>query len=215
MAADKLKERRRNGRSVGDVLRGELARYERFTHLVSEQPDTPISTCSYRSYVNKRVCGPNWLMVGEAASLPDPLTANGVTAAFRHAQDATEAIRASVRRGSLTKRQQQVYTANVCGMGHAFNHSIEKTVYEWPVRRSLNPQAAQRVYTAFSYSINAMYSKFRPQARLPMALFGLLLHLWWVWMEGWALAGRFTFYRRQSRLRQGRSKGELASKAGS
>ena len=47
---------------------------------------------SFRCRVHGKLAGPNWLVVGEAASMVDPLTSNGVTAALRQAAEAAELI---------------------------------------------------------------------------------------------------------------------------
>ena len=151
---------------------------------------------AYRSYVHAKVCGPNWLMVGESASLPDPATANGVTAALRHALSAATYI-LQAKTGQLSSRQRRVYDTNVRRMGHVFNHSIETAVYGGTIRRGFGGFVAQRVYTAFSYVVNALYSRMRPESSARMAAFGLLVKFVWVWMVLWSLAGRSaTFARR-------------------
>lgn len=193
MSADQLQERRQNNQQPKEIMRRQLAQHPRFVPLLDEQPDFQVNTVSYRNYVNQNVCGPNWLLVGEAASMPDPLTANGVTAAFRHAQLAASLIRASRGRGLLSARQRYVYNTNVRSMGHAFNHSIETGVYEWPIRWGLNVRTAAKVYTAFGYVTNSLYSKFRVQDRPGVRLFSLLLDAVHFWMESWSLIGKLAF----------------------
>jgi flavin-dependent dehydrogenase len=210
MRADYVKEQRRAGKEVREILQQELRRFEHLSGLVDDQPDHPIRTASYRSYVYDRASGPNWFIVGEAASLPDPLTANGVTAAFRHAWESSQCIfeaRAAGRR-ETTEKQRRVYDTNLKRMGHAFNHSIETAIYEWPIRWGLGVMAAQKVYTAFSYTVNALYTKYKPRKWLSMLCFGVIVKGVWLWMESWSLAGRL-----MCRLR-GRSRprlGEMAS----
>jgi hypothetical protein len=122
--------------------------------------------------------------------LPDPLTANGVTAAFRHAREGANFILASHQSGSLTAHQQRVYNTNVQRMGRAFNHSVETALYESSIRWGLGVMPAQKIYTAFSYVVNALYSKYRPQGWMSMLCFGVIIKGVWAWMEGWALLGR-------------------------
>jgi flavin-dependent dehydrogenase len=190
MPADEFEGRHRAGKSAAQILREELGRFERFAPLLAQEPDTPLRTCSYRCYVNAKMCGPNWVMVGEAASLPDPLTANGVTAAMRHAKDATEFIRASFSQGELSPEQMLVYDTNVKRMGHAFNYSIERCAYEPLMRWSLGSLVAMTVYTAFSYSSNAFYGKFNPQTPRSMRAFGTYFVIHRIWMESWTLIAR-------------------------
>ena len=50
------------------------------------------SVTSFICRMHGRVAGPNWLIAGEAAAMVDPMTANGVTAALRHAAEAARLL---------------------------------------------------------------------------------------------------------------------------
>jgi menaquinone-9 beta-reductase len=192
-------ERRRRGESMRDIFTAQLLRFPRFRPLLEQQPSFALRSVAYRTFVLERACGPNWLILGEAASLPDPLTANGVTAAFRHAEEGVAFLARSFARGELSGRQRHIYDTNLKRMGHAFNHSIEGAIYDWPIRWGLGVMPAQKVYTAFSYTINALYSKFRPQSRPSMLAFGLLVGGVRLWIDGWALLGRLVVHARLHR----------------
>jgi len=207
-AADNIKQQRQHNKDVKQILHEELSKFPRFAQFLVEQPDFKVFTCSYQSYVHHRVCGPNWIMVGEAASLPDALTANGVTASLRHAQEGSKLIQESFERGVFSRRQRYVYSANVRRMGRAYNHGIERAAYGWTMRLGFGPSATQKAYTAFGYLVNALYTKFRPNSRLSMMLFGMMLGFWWLWFEAWSLAGKMAFYSRN--LRRGLARNRSA-----
>ena len=95
LPAETLRARRRDGTPVETILREELVRYPRFRGLLEEQPALEVESTSFQAYVTARVCGSNWLMIGEAASMPDPLTGNGLTSGMRHARHAVDAILAA------------------------------------------------------------------------------------------------------------------------
>jgi len=190
MPAERVAERRRQGETTRDILTERLLRFPRFRPFIDQQPDFPVRSVAYRSFVAERASGPNWLILGEAASLPDPLTANGVTAAFRHAEEGVAFLADSFARGELTARQRRVYDTNLKRMGHAFNHSIEGAIYDWPIRWGLGVMPAQKVYTAFSYTINALYSKYQPQGWASMLIFGILIGGVRLWIDSWSLLGR-------------------------
>jgi len=196
MSADFAKQQRHQGKETSQILWDALAPYARFNELLKEQSDAVVHSAAYRSYVHTNACGPNWLMVGEAASLPDPLTANGVTAAFRHAAEGVKFIVQSNERGELTARQRRIYNTNVQRMGHVFNHSIETSIYDNSIRWGLGVMPAQKIYTAFSYTVNALYTKYKPQGRLSMMCFGCIMKGVWAWMEAWALLGRVNCFLR-------------------
>jgi flavin-dependent dehydrogenase len=215
MPADRMKELRKDGSEVKDIFTAEIVKHPRLAQMVAGQPEFDVFICSYRTYVHDTVCGDNWFMVGEAATFPDPLTANGVTAAIRHAKEASIFIMESIRGPSgkdtresigqkvISKRTQGVYEKNVRGMGHVFNHSIETAIYASEVRRGLGVHLAQKVYTAFSYTINALYSRWQPRTKVKSKLFGLLLNGVWTWIEWWALVGTASLrFRPGARKRQ-------------
>jgi menaquinone-9 beta-reductase len=190
VSAEIVKQLRSHGKETHQILWDALAPYARFDRLLEEQRNAVVHSTSYHSYVHTNACGPNWLMVGEAASLPDPLTANGVTAAFRHAAEGVKFILESQGRGALTPHQRRIYNTNVQRMGHVFNHSIETSIYDNSIRWGLGVMPAQKIYTAFSYTVNALYTKYKPQGWLSMLCFGFINKFVWAWMEGWALLGR-------------------------
>ncbi len=199
LLASHVRDERKRGQTVQDIFLAHLARFPRFAAHVADPGAMEIRTTAYRSYVYERACGANWLILGEAASLPDPLTANGVTAAMRHADDAVAMLAESFGGGRLTPRQRWTYDTNVRRMGRAFNHSIEAAIYEWPIRWGLGVMPAQKVYTAFSYTINALYSKYRPGRWLSIQLFGCLLTGVRLWIDSWSVLGRLALRARPSR----------------
>ena len=199
LLADHVRDERKRGRTVQDIFQAQLARFPRFAAFLAERDGPEIRVTAYRSYVYERACGPNWLILGEAASLPDPLTANGVTAAMRHAAEAAAMLAESFDGGRLTSRQRWTYDTNVRRMGRAFNHSIEAAIYDWPIRVGLGVMPAQKVYTAFSYTINALYSKYRPGRWLSIQLFGCVLTGVRLWIDSWSMLGRLALRARPSR----------------
>lgn len=205
VSAEEFRQLRLPKRSVKDVLLGAMARFPRLERLTVERPDFGVRTCSWRCYVQRRVSGLNWLMVGESAALPDPLTSNGVTAAFRHAQQAADVLLEAETAGTLPRRQRGAYETNVRRMGNIYNYCIERVIYDPPVRRGLSTDAALRVYAHFGYLINALFTKFQPRRAPGLFLFGLLLLGVRVWMETWVVIGklgtllcRFRHWRRLS-----------------
>jgi hypothetical protein len=176
-----------------EVFAERVGRFDHFRELLASQASAPLRAVSYRSYVYDQACGPNWLIMGEAAALPDPITANGVTAALRHASEGVRFILTSWERGQFTSRQRKVYTANLTQMGHVFNHSIESTVYEWPIRWGLGMRRAIYVYTNFSYVANALYSRLRPLTPGAASGFGWLFDFVWLRMKMWAAVGRLSY----------------------
>ena len=83
------KAKRELGSSVEDIFRQQLMKFPRFEQLLQAAPLEAPNVTSFRCRAYTRVAGTNWLIAGEAASMVDPITANGVTAALRHAKEAS------------------------------------------------------------------------------------------------------------------------------
>ena len=170
-----IKKGRDQGFTVEDILRLQLARFPRLASLLQKGAGTVPCVTSFSCRTYKGVTGPNWMIVGEAASMADPITSNGVTAALRHAEEAAALIAGSTGRCELPSRARASYNRRVLGMGGFFNGGIERLVYDWPVRDRLGVGTAATVYTTAAWSMNGIYSRLRPRGVLSTAVFGALL----------------------------------------
>ena len=201
LPAETMEARRRAGASVAEVLRAELGRFPRFQALLAAQPDAPVERTAFRPYVSDRVCGPNWLLAGEAASMPDPLTGNGVTSAIRHARYATAALVAAGAGRAIPEARRIWYSSHVQRLGHSFNAHIENAVYQQPLRWGLGVPTATVVYTAFGFFMNALYARFDPQGPLGMACFRLFFLFSRLWIAAWTLLARVILLLRRAKPR--------------
>ena len=190
LTADAVRDRRRAGQPVDEILRGELQRHPRFRDLLDGQPALDVQSTAFQPYVTTTVCGDNWLMVGEAAAMPDPLTGNGVTSGIRHARHAADAILADNAVGRLSASRRRRYRQHVARLGHSFNASIENVIYRSPVRWGLGLRAATYIYTLFAFFMNSLHARFEPRGRLGMGVFGVLFLAARGWIAGWLLVGR-------------------------
>src|ERR1700685_1419151 len=129
-----IKAKRERGSSVEEVFRQQLMKCPRFEPLLREAILNPTNVTSFRSRVQIGVAGPNWLIAGEAAAMVDPITANGVTAALRHAEEASSLILKHRKRSKLSRRARISYGSRILQLAKFFNGGIEKIVYEPPVR---------------------------------------------------------------------------------
>ena len=194
--AERVRERRKDGASVPTILSDELRRYPRFHALLDAMPMPPVESTSFQPYVTEKVCGANWLMAGEAAAMPDPLTGNGLTSGIRHARHAVDAIRAAGDGDEIPPRRRRAYSRHVFRLGRAFNAHIESAIYRSPVRRALSFQSATYVYTFFAFFMNALIARFDPRGPVGAAVFGALFAGARVWIAGWTLLSRAMLPRR-------------------
>ena len=199
VAADVVRDQVHSGSSIESILRDELRRHPRFDALPESQAALRVESTSFQPYVASTVCGVNWLMVGEAASMPDPLTGNGVTSGIRHARHACEAIRAAGARDAFSNRQQRAYGRHVFRLGHSFNAHIEHAIYQPQIRWGFGLKTATYVYTFFAFFMNALHARFDPRGRAGMAMFALLFAMARAWIAGWVLASRVVLRLRPSR----------------
>src|ERR1700689_4388121 len=102
VAATKAKREQRA--SVEDIFRQQLMKFSHFESLLRVGALSATNVTSFQAGVHLGVAGPNWLIAGEGASMVDPITSNGVTAALRHAAEASRMILQYRRRGRLPLR---------------------------------------------------------------------------------------------------------------
>ena len=144
-----IKARRQDGQTVEDILREKLGRFPRFESLLRSVPAISPSVTSFVCRMHGRVAGPNWVIVGEAAAMVDPMTANGVTAALRHAAEGSRLIVESHRRRRIPYLAAAMYSRRVLGLAMFFNRGIERVIYESPIRNQIGVlQCRECIYDA-------------------------------------------------------------------
>jgi flavin-dependent dehydrogenase len=169
------KSKRERALSVDEIFRRQLMKFPRFEPLLRAGAQSALNVTSYRCRVYAGVAGPNWLIAGEAASMVDPITANGVTAALRHAAEASELILKYRKRGTLPLKSRFSYSNRIMQMAKFFNGGIEKIVYEPTVRNRIGLGRAGTVYTSPAWSMNVVYSHLRPRGILSTFLLNSFL----------------------------------------
>ena len=170
-----IKAKRERGLEAEGIFREQLEKFPRFAELLRSNAVGELNVTSFRCRVHRDVAGPNWLIAGEAASMMDPITANGVTAALRQAAEASELILKYRNRARLPWRARFCYSARVFQLAKFFNSGIEKIVYELPVRNRVGMSRSGRLYTSPAWTMNLVYARLRPRGMIGTFLFGLAL----------------------------------------
>ena len=170
---DAMKEKRKAGLAVDEIYAQQLRHYPELGDLLpyTGSPRTTSFLC--RAY--GETCGPNWLVIGESAAMVDPMTSNGVTAALRHAGEASELITRYRNRKQIPWLARALYSRRVLYMANFFNSGIEKVIYDWPIRNRIGALVAGDVYTIPAWSINNIYSRIEPRGVVSTLLLGLFL----------------------------------------
>ena len=170
-----MRAKRDQGLTVGEVYEQELAKFPRFAPLLQAGAIGGMNVTSFKCRVYLRTAGPNWLICGEAASMVDPITSNGVTAALRHAAEASSLILKYRANGKLPLRTRICYSSRIVQMAKFFNSGIEKIVYEPPVRNRIGLQKAGEVYTSPAWSMNVVYARLKPEGIFSTLLLNAML----------------------------------------
>ena len=170
-----MKAKRDQGLTVDEVYEQELAKFPRFAPLRQAGAIGGMNATSFKCRVYLRTAGPNWLICGEAASMVDPITSNGVTAALRHAAEAASLILRFHTKGKLPLRKRVCYSSRIVQMAKFFNSGIEKIVYEPPVRNRIGLQKAGTVYTSPAWSMNVVYARLKPDGIFSTLLLNSIL----------------------------------------
>lgn len=189
----------RSSRSAREPLEAFLARelghIPRFEDLTLDRLE-PARALAYHCYVSERVSGPNWMMIGEAAALVDPLTSFGVTAALRHASEAAGAIDEASHGSSRIASSLSDFDRRVRGMAMLYNLGIERLVYQEPPRRAFGIRRAARAYVIVGYGMNSLYTRINPVNHARTKVLGILLRTFELWAGLWIALARWTQGRR-------------------
>jgi menaquinone-9 beta-reductase len=170
---DVIKQKRQAGLTVNEIYAEQLGHYPELERLLP-YTGSPRTT-SFLCRACGKTCGPNWLVIGESAAMVDPMTSNGVTAALRHAGEASEIIIRYRNREQIPRLTRALYGRRVLDMANFFNSGIEKVIYDWPIRNRIGTLVAGDVYTIPAWSINNIYSRIEPRGVVSTLLFGLFL----------------------------------------
>jgi menaquinone-9 beta-reductase len=158
-----MKSKRERGLSVEQIFCEQINKFPRFETLLQSGALGRMNATSFRCRVHKEVAGPNWLIVGEAASMVDPITSNGVTAALRHAAEASALILKYRKRGRLPHHARYCYNRRIRDMAKFFNDGIEKIVYQPAVRNRIGLSSSGTAYTSPAWSMNVVYARLKPR----------------------------------------------------
>jgi flavin-dependent dehydrogenase len=172
-----IKAMRQQGLSIEEIFRTQLNRFPRFASLQQGSPPTTPHVTSFRCRVHSKIAGPNWAVIGEAAAMVDPMTSNGVTAALRHAAEASRLFIDARHKARIPVLAASMYSLRVESMARFFNSGIEKVIYDWPIRNRIGVGNAGEVYTIPAWSMNAVYARIRPRGLFSTLLFGFVLSL--------------------------------------
>jgi len=172
-----IKVKRDQGLSVDEIFQEQLKKHPHFEPMLTDGPIGPLNVTSFQCRAHRGVAGPNWLIAGEAASMVDPITANGVTAALRHGAEAASLILKSCKRGEVSALSRALYSSRVLQLAKFFNSGIEKIVYEPSVRNHIGTRQAGMVYTSPAWTMNLVYARLRPRGVLSTFLFNSAIGL--------------------------------------
>jgi flavin-dependent dehydrogenase len=170
-----MKQRRQSGLNVQQIYEARLKEFPALASLLPRKEPIAPRVTSFRCRVHKGVSGPNWLIVGEAASMVDPMTANGVTAALRHAQEAAALLISNRNASRLPRLASAAYAWRVRDVAAFFNSLIETIIYEKNIRAHVGMLVAGDVYTIPAWLMNFFYSRTRPSGVIGSACFGMVL----------------------------------------
>jgi len=184
-SSERLKACRRPGEALDSLLVRKMNAFERFQNVEATAFKTPVRACAYSNSVVERPFGANWLAIGEAAAMVDPLTSNGASAAVRHARMAAIIVDDALSSARANEHLLKNYSRCVQVLGGSYNRNIEKIIYKPFLRQSISLFWAAITYTTFGYFFNALYERFdfrsnRDLRRMRMAdwCFGAWLSVW-------------------------------------
>jgi menaquinone-9 beta-reductase len=175
--AEDMKAKRHQGASVTEIFRRQLLQFPRFAPLLESNPLEEPSVTTFCGRTHRDVAGPNWLIVGEAASMVDPITANGVTASLRHASEAVALLLKYFKRGHLPFLARKCYSFRVRQVAKFFNSGIENIVFQPPVRNRFGLRHCGTLYISPAWTMNLVYARTKPTGIISTLLISAVLGL--------------------------------------
>ena len=190
-----VKTQRAAGLSSQDILTRHCRSFPRLRDVVEQTGIPAVATTTFLCRTYQDVCGSNWIIIGEAASQSDPITGNGVTAALRHAEEATSLIRRYRERGTIPLLARAAYNLRVTSVGRYFNSLIEKLFYQPALRDRLGLFRTTRIYTVPAWLMNLIYARTHPRTlirtlAISFAMAALRAITWSAYQVGALLVGR-------------------------
>jgi flavin-dependent dehydrogenase len=184
----------RASRHGGLVIDEVFARaLDRFPRLDARQLTGPIHTRTYQPYVSQRVAGANWVMVGEAAALVDPISSIGVTAALRHGSEAAAIIANSGRVPESTDRLLADYDRRIRSVAVLYNEAVDGLLYRPQLRQRFGMKEAGRSYVIVGYLTNALYTRLDPAASAARSTaLSIVLAVSRRWVRSWRAVSHAT-----------------------
>lgn len=158
-----MKSKRARGMTNAQIYQEALQGFPRLQEAADTQAAGRPCSTSFRCRTYRDTCGPNWMIVGEAASQSDPITGNGVTAALRHAAEASAMVLRFRDRRRIPLNARRAYSLRVLAMGRFFNCLIEKMFYQQALRARIGVFAVARAYTVPAWLTNLVYSRTEPR----------------------------------------------------
>ncbi len=169
-----MKTKRASGLTNADIFEQAVGGFERLRSGADMSAVKPTST-SFRCRTYLSACGPNWIIVGEAAAQTDPITGNGVTAALRHAAEGSEMLLRCRTNRAIPLFARRAYSLRVSQLGRFFNSLIEALFYQPGLRSCVGEFAVGRIYTIPAWLTNLLYSRVEPRRLSTSILFTCLL----------------------------------------
>ena len=190
LSSERLKAVRQQSESTQALLARKMREVERFRGFRESDFMTPVRACAFQNSVIERPYGSNWLAIGEAAAMVDPLTSSGASAAIRHARMADVVVDQALSQSGVNRDMLEKYNQCVQMLGGAFNCNIEKTVYEPLLRNGISLFWAAFAYTIFGYFFNAIVQRLDFQSDRDLRRMRLAERSFGAWLGLWQLLGR-------------------------
>ena len=162
MSTGRVRGLRRRGYGPHEIFSRQLEAIPGLRRIAHEHRCVELHTATYTPYRHRRPIGPNWLLVGDASAMVDPLTSNGVTSALRHADRAARIVCDALDHTDLERGQAWAYRTTVPVAVTTIEAAIEAFLYQPAVRQRLGLAAAVNLYAATGVITNALYTKLQP-----------------------------------------------------
>ena len=167
-----VRAERSAGASVDDLFWTRIGTVPELEPAAADRSAT-VASVAYRPFHHRRTSGANWVLVGDAAALVDPVTSGGVAASLRGAATAAALVDTALfarpqsglaRRGAdrRSRRARAAHHHVAARMVSTANVVADRVLFRNGVRRLVGGWLTVFVFAAPVLVVNAWYRRFRP-----------------------------------------------------
>ncbi|MEL7157091.1 MAG: tryptophan 7-halogenase, partial [Actinomycetota bacterium] len=175
--AAELRAARAADQSPEQVFDDFIAAFDGVAALVGEKAagDGPVRSRAFTPFAHDRTSGHNWVLVGDAAALLDPVTSSGVAIGLHSAFAASRLVDHALSGSPAVASDRWAHHHLTVRTTTVINQVVDRVLHRRGLRSLIGTRLAAFVYAITNVLVNAWYTRLRPASGPRIVLHGGLL----------------------------------------